>query len=198
MLSQDILEIEKCKGLLTCVTFSEQPFFRLDIDNLDYINHCSTFYSKSDFFIATLKTLEQVKTDYVVFCDSDDPFPQELILPTKGLVYGDFIYNENNKEYTLISKHWSEKYHLDNHWLIHKPILNTKSALDIITRIPFSNVHFHFAFYYFVAKYHGSTYDNRLKLKWIKAKTGQHKKASELFHKTINWIREIDRSYLSY
>lgn len=185
-----LYNIEDLKGLVTCVTLSKEPFVRKDIGNLDYINYNSVFETEVGFKKAIDSSIRLVNTEYVFYCDYDDDFPEQLILPDKALVYGDFIYTNKNGTWTSKSYDWSFKTNIDKYWIIHKPVFRTAEAIKVLNHLEDIDLHFHFLFYFMLSYCYGADYNDKLIAGWNKGETGQHIYARKLKDKTVAWLME--------
>lgn len=175
------------KEHLTCVTLSKQPFHR-ESDLFQYLNYCSIFSDEIGNKKAHISSLKKVTTPYCFYCDDDDPVPEGLLLPKNNIVYGDFIYTDYGVHRVRVGQKWDFEKHIDNHWLIHKPIITTKNALLVIDKIPDLNIHFHFVFYFLLSYIYGSEYNPNLKCIWNKQKNGHHLKTLSILGNSQRWL----------
>lgn len=183
-----LINKDDIKGELTCITLSRSPFHREDIGTAKYINYNSIFDNESGLFLATKNSLNLCSTEYCTFCDHDDPFTDKVVYPIKGLVYGDFLINQNNEIKRIISNRWSFSENLRNYWIIHKPIMRTEQAKDLIRNMEPLDISFHYVFYFMMHYCYGGEYDNRLNFVWNKGLEGMHKSSYLRLSSAKKWL----------
>lgn len=188
MQQKRLVNKEDINGGLTCITLSKAPTERSDIGTAKYINWNSVFNNEVGLFNATRNALKLCDTEFAIICDDDDPFPDQILYPEHGLIYGDFLVSHGFEMTVLKSSHWTYSKNLRNYWLIHKPIINTRNALKILDTVEPNDIHFHYFLYFMLAYCYGSDYDSRLTMWWCKNETGMHKYAHTLKNKSRNWL----------
>lgn len=174
--------------IFTCITLSKEPIEREVPDNCVYFNQVQTFTKKDSLHMARLKSIRNIDTPYFFVCDSDDPMPDELLIPDKAVLYGDMYIIENGIERIIKTGEWNSKKHIYSPQLIHKPICNTELAKKIVEILPEGDYYTDQILYYCLALYGGFTYDERLIIKWNRFKTGHHAHLRDGILNSVNWL----------
>lgn len=175
----------------TCVTLSREPLQRAVDDDTVYLNYVSTFDSAAGVYAARNKAVEKVTTPYFFFLDYDDPYPEGIQKPTKGILYGDFYCQELDMS-TSIKKGrpWTIDAHYSNPYLIHKAICNTEQYKEVLPYLPESGDYRNEILNYFLlAACFGAEYVPEFQATWVRSKTGLHMKSKDSKQKSYNWLR---------
>lgn len=178
----------KMTKIFTCVTLSKEPIELKVPDNCLYVNQVQTFTNRQSLHTARLKSIRNVTTPYFFICDSDDPMPEELIIPDKAIIYGDNYIVEDGIVRIVKTGEWNSDKHIRYPQLIHKPICNTAIAKKVVEILPEGNYYTDQILYYCLALIGGFTYNDKLVLKWNKHKTGYHTYQREGMMNSINWL----------
>ena len=127
------------------------------------VNHVSDFGGlASALHVARLASLALVRTPFFCWVDVDDPLPEVLPAPQRGLLYGvEEIYNSGNRMTRVLPRAWSRVGHLTNPRLIHKAVCSTEAALDVAALLPQGEYYTELLLYYGIAKRHGWEIDER-------------------------------------
>jgi hypothetical protein len=182
--------------LFTCITLSKEIFNRKLPDDCLYYNSVQTFNKHLTSYEVRLNCIKKITTPYYLMIDSDDPFPNTLFIPNKGILYGDNYVIDNGVETKHKSKDWAADFHVKYPLLIHKAICNTNNSKVLLKILPSrGNYYFELLMYYCLAKFYGYEYNNKFISIWNKNKNGHHSEARLSIINSIQWI-ENNKSFL--
>ncbi len=174
---------------LTIITRSKEPFDRVVPEGVVYLNHVSIITDRRSECIENAKAIRKVQTPYFTLVDHDDDIPEYLPLPTKGILYGDLLIEEDGKLTRTKVNEFSDKHFMEFPYLLHKPIYNTQNMLWILDNLPDSNgLHFNMYYHYFLAMLFGANYDSSYDAVWKKQSTGLHTRAYPNMQSLREWM----------
>lgn len=174
---------------LTIITRSKEPFDRPVPEGVVYLNHVSVINNVGSETKENINAINKVKTPYFFLVDVDDDIPDYIPLPTKGLVYGDFLIEDRNKLLRVPVKEFGDKTFSVNPYMLHKPCYNTANTKWVLENLPFNEAfHFNLYYHYFIAMLFGATYDHKFDAIWKRGDTGLHTLAYPNLPQLAKWM----------
>lgn len=178
---------------VTVITLSAKPMPDREVpNNCKYLNHVSTFDTIAGLNTELLKAIGQVDTLFFTVQDDDDPVPQYIPTPSKGIgiLYGDVIWMDGENKYRRKGGPWSAVRHQRHPHFILKSVCNTQSTLNISQKVLDLTIEFEFIYHYLLASLYGAQYDQNFESVWVKKKTGLHLKVKKMTDDTIAYANE--------
>jgi hypothetical protein len=179
--------------MFTCITLSSKEMQRNTPSDVVYYNHVREFSDTASLHSERLNAITKVQTPYFFFCDYDDPIPEILIKPNKGILYGDNYLKQNNVEKVYKSSCWQNDKHLSNPYLIHKAICNTELSKKIAMILPKGEHWTEVLLYYSLALIGGYEYIPEFKIIWNKKNTGFHTSIAKNVANSVTWLLNNQR-----
>jgi hypothetical protein len=188
-------------GLYSAVILSKEPITSniLLPKDTQVLNYVSTFENAEGLHKSRLASLEDIATPYFFWLDVDDPVPEKLVAPTKGLVYGDYLANTCQGQILVkeVYGDWVADFHKVKPLFIHKAICSTAKARAIAKLLPRGEYWTEWLLYYFLALKFGATYDPELKFIWNKQQSGMHGLVHKATQNSLLWILQNEKRILN-
>lgn len=186
-------------SLYSAVILSKEPTTLNLPAEVQVLNYISTFTDAVGLHKSRLASLEDIETPYFFWLDVDDPVPENLIIPDKGVVYGDYLANtcQGQVQKKEVYGNWVANKHKVAPLFIHKAICNTTKAKAIARLLPAGEYWTEWLLYYFLALKFGATYNSDLKLIWNKQQSGMHGLVHRATQNSLLWILQNEKRILN-
>ena len=162
----------RLKDKLTFIVCSQKPYnFTKEFDGFTCINPLQTISCLHELHLVQCDViLNQVKTEYYIVHDDDDPFPtipNFEIEKDVGIVYGENITIKDGVEARHMNRKWREQTHRNFPNVVHKAICHTEYSKEILRPVIDEDILTHWWLHYHLMKDYNHQYVQGLDIPWV-------------------------------
>lgn len=151
-------------------------------------------HKHEEMHFAFCKAIKEIKTPFFTIYDNDDPLPViPETFPDVGIIFGNNIVIENNKEMVYPFTGWTFEAHKKSPQLIHRAICRTKDAQEILSKVETDAIYTEWWLYCHLAHLHGYHYDPEIKMYWEKHVDGLHTRSGKVLVNTFTKFKIMYR-----